>query len=76
MHFENINQQNTTVIETSELDASLSKGAMKGTAGFKNLAAFHELLTRDGMCAPSLNSKFVNKDILSCMYTGKIFRLR
>ena len=48
----------------------------KGNPGFKNLAAFHELLTRDGMCCPALNSKFANKESLSAMFTGKIFRLR
>ena len=75
MQNENANRQNLVSIDTVSNHSSQSR-AVGGNAGFKNLAAFHELLTRDGMCCPALNSRFVNKDTLSQMYMNKIFRLR
>ena len=74
MQSENINMQN--LIDQSHDSSENSRKPARGNTGFRNLAAFHELLTRDGMCCPSLNSKFANKDSLSQMYMGKIFRLR
>jgi len=44
--------------------------------GLKNLAAFYELMQREGYCLPDLNSKFVNQVNLTLMYTNKIYNLK
>ena len=72
---ENINTHNLRNADAESSNGGGKSQSKTGT-GFRNLAAFHELLTRDGMCCPSINSKFVNKETLSDMYMGKIFRLR
>ena len=73
MQNQNINTNN---LDASELTSSAGSQRSGGSVGFRNLAAFHELLTRNGMCCPNINSKFVNKESLSAMYMGKIFNMR
>ena len=46
------------------------------TPGLKNLAAFYELMQREGYCLPDLSSKFVNQVTLTLMYTNKIYNLK
>ena len=76
MNNQNVNLSNLLGDDDSQSDVSQASKAGGANPGFRNLAAFHEVLTRDGMCCPSINSTFVNKDSLSQMYMGKIFRLR
>ena len=38
--------------------------------GLKNLAAFHELMRREGYCVPALSSRFATKLTLNQMYRG------
>ena len=42
----------------------------------KNMAAFHELMRREGYYVPAISSRFVNKRTLNMMYRGEIFSLR
>ena len=57
---------NPVMIDASHSSSVHGKAKMprKGP-GLKNLAAFHELMTREGFCLPDLSSKFVNQDTLS-----------
>ena len=73
MQNQNINTNN---LDDSELTSNAGSARSGNSVGFRNLAAFHELLTRNGMCCPNINSKFVNKESLSAMYMGKIFNMR
>jgi hypothetical protein len=69
---------NQVSIDTTEVtNPAMGVSANRhGGPGLKNLAAFHELMRRDGFCVPALNSKFVNQVTLTQMYTGKIYNLR
>ena len=53
-----------------------SSHASGSSQGLKNLAAMHELLTRQGFCLPQFNSKFVNRVTLTKIYNGQIFGLK
>ena len=74
MRQNNSNKTGAAEINTQQLQPPASK-PYRGP-GLKNLAAFHELMRREGYCVPALSSKFVNKITLNQMYTGKIFCLR
>jgi len=54
-------------------DANLNA---RGGPSLKNIAAFHELMRREGWAVPAISSKFVNLETLTLMYTGKIYNLR
>ena len=48
----------------------------RGGPSLKNVAAFHELMRREGWAVPAISSKFINLETLTFMYTEKIYNLR
>ena len=53
-----------------------SSSANGGNRGLKNLAAMHELMTRQGFFLPEFTSKFINRVSLFQIYNGQIFSLK
>ena len=72
----------TTMIDTTQTNANPNTTPPpiivrpQKTPGLKNLAAFYELMQREGYCLPDLSSKFVNQVTLTLMYTNKIYNLK
>ena len=44
--------------------------------GLKSLPAYHELVTRKGICLPALTSSFITGNTITQIYQNKIFQLR
>ena len=53
-----------------------SSSASGGNQGLKNLAAMHELMSRQGFFLPEFTSKFTNRVTLLQVYNGQIFGLK
>ena len=62
----------------TQINTQSARGAHASIAGqgLKNLAAMHELMTREGFCLPDFNSKFINRDTLTQIYNGSIYCMK
>jgi hypothetical protein len=73
MQRSNSNAMNQSINSSHSASSSSANG---GTQGLKNLAAMHELMTRQGFYLPDFNSKFINRVTLMQIYNGQIFSLK
>ena len=73
MRHSNSNGMNQSLNLSQSASSSSANG---GNRGLKNLAAMHELRTRQGFYLPDFNSKFINRVTLMQIYNGQIFSLK
>ena len=46
------------------------------TSNLKNIPAYHEIVTRKGLCLSSLSCAMINGNMITLIYTGKVYQLR
>ena len=73
MQRSNSNAMNQSVNLSQSASSSSASG---GNQGLKNLAAMHELMSRQGFFLPEFTSKFTNRVTLLQVYNGQIFGLK